>query len=53
MNISLPEPLREFVEERVRGKGYGSSSEDVRELIRNDQVLHQRRDLPLSLSEPD
>ena len=45
MNISLPEPLREFVEERVRGKGYGSSSEYVRELIRNDQEREALRSL--------
>lgn len=45
MNISLPEPLRDFVEERVRGKGYSSSSEYVRELIRRDQEREALRAL--------
>ena len=41
MNISLPEPLKSFVDEQVASRGYGSSSEYVRELIRKDQD-HQR-----------
>ena len=36
MNISLPSTLREFVEERV-STGYGSASEYIRELLRDDQ----------------
>ena len=35
MNISLPEALRSFVEERVREGGYNSASEFIRELIRD------------------
>jgi antitoxin ParD1/3/4 len=37
MNISLPEPLKNFVDERVANAGYGTSSEYLRELIRRDQ----------------
>jgi antitoxin ParD1/3/4 len=37
MNISLPEPLKNFVDERVASAGYGTSSEYLRELIRRDQ----------------
>ncbi len=37
MNISLPESLKAFVDEQVSGRGYGTSSEYVRELIRRDQ----------------
>ncbi|QND44955.1 type II toxin-antitoxin system ParD family antitoxin (plasmid) [Rhizobium lusitanum] len=37
MNISLPESLKSFVDEQVSGRGYGTSSEYVRELIRKDQ----------------
>ena len=37
MNISLPDALRDFVEEHVARAGYGTSSEYVRELIRRDQ----------------
>lgn len=36
MNISLPDSLKEFVDEQVANRGYGTSSEYVRELIRKD-----------------
>jgi antitoxin ParD1/3/4 len=36
MNISLPEALKSFVDKQVAGRGYGTSSEYVRELIRQD-----------------
>lgn len=43
MNISLPAPLKHFVDEQVAAAGYGTSSEYVRELIRRDQNrLHLR-----------
>lgn len=34
MNISLPDTLKSFVDEQVNQRGYGTSSEYVRELIR-------------------
>lgn len=37
MNISLPEELKAFVEERVARGGYSTASEYMRELIRRDQ----------------
>ena len=37
MNVSLPEALKSFVDQQVRSRGYSSSSEYVRELIRKDQ----------------
>ena len=37
MNVSLPDELKTFVDERVERDGYGSNSEYVRELIRRDQ----------------
>ena len=37
MNISLPRALKSFVDQQVRSRGYSSSSEYVRELIRKDQ----------------
>lgn len=37
MNISLPDYLKSFVDEQVAGRGYGTSSEYIRELIRRDQ----------------
>jgi antitoxin ParD1/3/4 len=36
MNISLPEALKSFVDEQVTQRGYGTSSEYVRELIRKE-----------------
>src|SRR5688500_4351108 len=47
MNISLPETLKEFVDEQVAQGGYGTSSEYVRELIRKDQGRLQLRNLLL------
>ena len=44
MNIPLPEELRDFVEEQVK-RGYGTSSEYVRELIRRDQDRLRLRNL--------
>ncbi len=37
MNISLPDSLKAYVDEQVSERGYGTSSEYVRELIRRDQ----------------
>jgi antitoxin ParD1/3/4 len=43
MNVSLPESLKDFVDEQVTRRGYGTSSEYVRELIRKDSDrLHLR-----------
>lgn len=47
MNISLPESLRAFVDEQVSMRGYGTSSEYVRELIRKDQDRQHLRTLLL------
>jgi antitoxin ParD1/3/4 len=41
MNISLPDSLKAFVDELVQTKGYGTSSEYMRELIRRDQDRRQ------------
>ena len=37
MNISLPEPLKEFVDGQIALGRYSSASEYVRELIRADE----------------
>jgi antitoxin ParD1/3/4 len=47
MNISLPDTLRSFVDEQVSARGYGTSSEYVRELIRRDQDRQRLRGLLL------
>jgi antitoxin ParD1/3/4 len=48
MNISLPDSLKSFVDEQVSQRGYGTSSEYVRELIRKDQDRLQLRGLLLA-----
>ena len=47
MNISLPAPLKSFVDEQVTSRGYGTCSEYVRELIRRDQERLRLRELLL------
>ncbi|WP_085781589.1 type II toxin-antitoxin system ParD family antitoxin [Rhizobium sp. NXC14] len=47
MNISLPDNLKHFVDQQVAGRGYGTSSEYVRELIRRDRDRQQLRNLLL------
>jgi antitoxin ParD1/3/4 len=37
MNISLPEPLKEFVDRQISTGRYSTASEYVRELIREDE----------------
>ena len=44
MNISLPDGLKTYVDERVASKAYGTSSEYVRELIRRDQDRRQLKE---------
>lgn len=48
MNISLPDGLKSFVDEQVQERGYGTSSEYVRELIRRDQERVRLRALLLA-----
>jgi antitoxin ParD1/3/4 len=54
MDISLPEPLRAFVEEQIAQRRYGTTSEYVRDLIRRDQDRQHLRGLLLAgaTSEP-
>lgn len=51
MNISLPDSLKSFVDEQVSQRGYGTSSEYVRELIRKDQDRARLRALLLEGAE--
>jgi antitoxin ParD1/3/4 len=47
MNISLPDTLKAFVDDQVSIRGYGTSSEYVRELIRMDRDRQHMRGLLL------
>ena len=51
MNISLPEALKSFVDDQVGARGYSTSSEYVRELIRKDQDRQRLRGLVLEGAE--
>ena len=37
MNVSLPDPMKAWVERQVAGSQYGNASDYVRDLIRKDQ----------------
>jgi antitoxin ParD1/3/4 len=50
MNISLPEELKEYVEEQTQS-GYSTPSEYVRELIREDQKRRAKQRLHALLLE--
>ena len=47
MNISLSDALKSFVDDQVGTRGYSSSSEFVRELIRKERDRQHLRDLLL------
>jgi antitoxin ParD1/3/4 len=42
MNISLPEPLKKWVERQVAKKGYGTADEFVVEMLRREQAQEAR-----------
>lgn len=45
MNVSLPDPLRTWVDQRVASGDFGSCSEYVRDLIRRDKSRTELRGL--------
>lgn len=47
MNISLPETQKSYVDQQVVDRGYASSSEYIRDLIRRDQDIYRLRELLL------
>jgi antitoxin ParD1/3/4 len=51
MNISLPGPLKEFVDNQVAAGAYNSASEYIRRLIREDQERRQREEIDQKLLE--
>ncbi len=51
MNISLPGPMKAFVDAQVAEGRHGSVSEYVRELIRADEKRHARERLETLLLE--
>lgn len=51
INISLPESMKAFIEEQVASSGYGTVSEYVRDLIRQDQRRKHKEQLEAFLLE--
>lgn len=49
LNISLPESMREWIDEQVKTGGYGTASEFVREVIREAQKNKARQELEAKL----
>ncbi|WP_297832620.1 type II toxin-antitoxin system ParD family antitoxin [Thermomonas sp.] len=47
MNISLPDELKQFVDQQVAAGAYGSSSEFLRELIRKQRDVEKLRQMLL------
>lgn len=43
MNISLPDPLRDWVQEQIQNGNYASSSDYVRDLIRRDRESREHQ----------
>ena len=43
MNISLPDPLRDWVQEQIKDGNYASSSDYVRDLIRRDREAREQK----------
>lgn len=44
MNVSVPEELKDFVDRHIQAEGYGTSSENMRDLIRRDRNRVRFRD---------
>jgi len=53
INISLPDALRQYVEEQVRSGDYGSTSEYFRDLIRGDQKRKAKEALLAALADAE
>jgi antitoxin ParD1/3/4 len=51
MNISLHDPMKQYVEEQVTAGDYSSASEYMRELVRADQKRNARELLERTLLE--
>ena len=51
MNISLPDPMKKYVEEQVTVGDYSSASEYMRDLVRADQKRNAKEQLEQTLLE--
>ena len=49
MNVSLPDPMREWVETQVKTGEYANTSDYIRDLIRHDQ--HRWQELQAAIAQ--
>jgi antitoxin ParD1/3/4 len=45
MNISLPEPMKDWIQGQIKSGKYASSSDYVRDLIRQDQAYQDKKEV--------
>jgi antitoxin ParD1/3/4 len=45
ISFAIPEPIVEYIDQRVATGGYGNRSEYIRDLVRNDQREQAKRRL--------
>ena len=45
MNVSLPDPMKDWVEQQVRTGHFSNASDYVRDLIRRDQEYLDKREI--------
>ena len=45
MNVSLPDPMKEWVEAQIESGHYSNASDYVRDLIRRDQEYQDKREI--------
>ena len=48
MNVSVPDPMRDWVQNRIDTGQYASVSDYIRDLIRRDQALENARQLTVA-----
>ncbi|WP_137845184.1 ribbon-helix-helix domain-containing protein [Microbacterium sp. 2FI] len=53
MNVSLPDALKQFVDEQVSERGFGTTSEYVRDLIRYDRDRSRLRERILASADAE
>ena len=51
MNVSLPDPLKQFVDDEVREGGFASTSDYMRDLIRQRQRAKAEETLRMLIAE--
>ena len=51
LNISLPESMREFIDQQIDQCGYSTASEYIRHLIRQDQEKAEKKQIEKLLLE--